>query len=315
MNSRAVITILVCIIILLAGVIIYQQFVYKVFKTKYGIQAELKKITQNISDILDNNTDEKVMVFTDNKIAMDLCGQINRLVLDRQKIQAGYKKQEISLKKMLANISHDIKTPLTVISGYLEIMRINGADALALQKAEAKANQVAGLVNQFFTLAKLEAGDMVMDMENVNISELCRENILDFYEILTRKDFNVDISVPEENIYVYGDKRAIERILTNILSNAIHYGIDGKYIGIFLHSEEGFALIDITDKGKGIEKEFAENVFERLYTMEDPRSRRVEGNGLGLAIAKNLAVQMGGDVLLVSRPGVQTTFTIKLRKI
>ncbi|WP_334090321.1 HAMP domain-containing sensor histidine kinase, partial [Helicobacter typhlonius] len=213
MNSRAVITILVCIIILLAGVIIYQQFVYKVFKTKYGIQAELKKITQNISDILDNNTDEKVMVFTDNKIVMDLCGQINRLVLDRQKIQAGYKKQEISLKKMLANISHDIKTPLTVISGYLEIMRINGADALALQKAEAKANQVAGLVNQFFTLAKLEAGDMVMDMENVNISELCRENILDFYEILTRKDFNVDISVPEENIYVYGDKRAIERIL------------------------------------------------------------------------------------------------------
>ena len=191
----------------------------------------------------------------------------------------------------------------------------NGKDAMALQKAEAKANQVAGLVNQFFTLAKLEAGDMVMDMENVNISELCRENILDFYEILTRKDFNVDISVPEENIYVYGDKRAIERILINILSNAIHYGIDGKYIGIFLHSEEGFALVDITDKGKGIEKEFAENVFERLYTMEDPRSRRVEGNGLGLAIAKNLAVQMGGDVLLVSRPGIQTTFTIKLRKI
>ncbi|MDE7052003.1 MAG: sensor histidine kinase, partial [Lachnospiraceae bacterium] len=60
------------------------------------------------------------MVFTDNKIVMDLCGQVNRLVLDRQKIQAGYKKQEISLKKMLANISHDIKTPLTVISGYLE---------------------------------------------------------------------------------------------------------------------------------------------------------------------------------------------------
>ncbi len=72
----------------------------------------------------------------------------------------------------------------------------NGKDAMALQKAEAKANQVAGLVNQFFTLAKLEAGDMVMDdMENINISELCRENILDFYEILTRKDFNVDITL------------------------------------------------------------------------------------------------------------------------
>lgn len=314
MDSRAVIIVLICIIILLAGVIIYQQLAYKIFKTKYGIQAELQEITQKISDILDNGTDEKVMVFTDNKAVMDLCGQINRLVLDRQKTQAVYKKQEISLKKMLANISHDIKTPLTVISGYLEIMRINGADDLALQKAEAKANQVAGLVNQFFTLAKLEAGDMLMDMEEVNISELCRENILDFYEILTNRNFNVDISVPEKNIFVYGDKRAIERILTNILSNAIHYGSDGKYIGIFLHSEEEFVFIDIIDKGKGIEKEFAENIFKRLYTMEDPRSRRIEGNGLGLAIAKNLAVQMGGDVLLASMPGVQTTFTIKLRK-
>lgn len=299
----------------MAGVIIYQQSVYKIFKTKYGIQAELKQITKKISDILDNNTDEKVMVFTDNKTVMDLCGQVNRLVLDRQKTQAGYKKQEISLKKMLANISHDIKTPLTVISGYLEIMRINGADDVALQKAEAKANQVAGLVSQFFTLAKLEAGDMLMDMEEVNISELCRENILDFYDILTSRDFNVDISIPEENIFVYGDKRAIERIFTNILSNAIHYGSDGKYIGISLHSEEGVVFVDIKDKGKGIEKEFAENVFDRLYTMEDPRSRRIEGNGLGLAIAKNLAVQMGGDVLLASTPGVQTTFTIKLRKI
>ncbi len=88
MNSRAVITILVCIIILLAGVIIYQQFVYKVFKTKYGIQAELKKITQNISDILDNNTDEKVMVFTDNKELMELAAQINGLLLDRQRMKA-----------------------------------------------------------------------------------------------------------------------------------------------------------------------------------------------------------------------------------
>ncbi|MDE6616780.1 MAG: hypothetical protein K2K35_09445, partial [Lachnospiraceae bacterium] len=87
MNSGAVITILVCIIILLAGVIIYQQFVYKVFKTKYGIQAELKKIIQNISDILDNDTDGKVMVFTDIIIFMELCGQIHRLVLARLKIQ------------------------------------------------------------------------------------------------------------------------------------------------------------------------------------------------------------------------------------
>ena len=79
--------------------------------------------------------------------------------------------------------------------------------------------------------------------------------------------------------------------------------------------EKNFVFIDIVDKGRGIEKEFAANVFERLYTVEDSRSRQMQGNGLGLTIAKNLARQMGGDILLESEPGVKTVFTVRLKKI
>lgn len=281
------------------------------------MQADLKKISEKLSDILEQDSDEKVMVFTDDKALQDLIGQINRLLLDRQKIKADYRKQEMSSKKMLANISHDIKTPLTVILGYLEIMRMDRKEDEDLQKMEAKieakAKQVVEMINQFFTLAKLEAGDTTIQMTKINISELCRENVLGFYEMLLQREFTVDIAIPEQNFFVQGEKESIDRILSNLLSNAIRYGSDGKYIGIFLREEPDFVCIDVVDKGKGIEKKFAASVFERLYTMEDSRNRQIQGNGLGLTIAKNLARQMGGDILLESEPHVKTVFTVKLK--
>lgn len=297
-------------------------------------RARLKEISDKLSDILKNDSDEQVMVFTDDKILMELCGQINLLLLDRQKMKADFRKQEIASKKMLANISHDIKTPLTVILGYLEIMRLKNSrntnfapsDAESnpgfqddyedetLQKVEAKAKQVMELTDQFFTLAKLESGDKKIENTKININELCRENVLGFYELLIQKDFEVEISIPEQTVFVQGDREAIGRILCNLLSNAIRYGSDGKYMGFFLREESDFVCIDVVDRGKGIEKQFAASVFERLYTMEDSRNRSIQGNGLGLTIAKNLANQMGGDILLESEPGVQTVFTVRLKR-
>ncbi|MDE5909916.1 MAG: sensor histidine kinase [Lachnospiraceae bacterium] len=310
MSDRSIIFFLVCMIILLLAVVFYQQFIFN-----KGIQTKLKRISEKLRDILEKDNDEKVMVFTDNKILMDLSGQINRMLLDRQKIKADYRKQENVSKKMLANISHDIKTPLTVILGYLEIMRMGNEEDETLQKVEAKAKQVMELINQFFTLAKLEAGDVNIEITKININELCRERILDFYQLLLQKEFTVDISIPEQDFFVQGDKESIDRILNNLLSNAIRYGSDGNYIGLFLWEEKGFIYIDIVDKGKGIEKEFAASVFERLYTMDDSRNRQIQGNGLGLTIARNLARQMGGDILLESEPHIKTVFTVKLKKI
>lgn len=297
-------------------------------------RARLKEISDKLSDILKNDSEEQVMVFTDDKILMELCGQINLLLLDRQKMKADFRKQEIASKKMLANISHDIKTPLTVILGYLEIMRLRNSrntnfalsDAKSnpgfqdnyedetLQKVEAKAKQVMELIDQFFTLAKLESGDKKIENTKININELCRENVLGFYELLIQKDFEVEISIPEQTVFVRGDREAIGRILCNLLSNAIRYGSDGKYMGFFLREESDCVCIDVVDRGKGIEKQFAASVFERLYTMEDSRNRSIQGNGLGLTIAKNLANQMGGDILLESEPGVQTVFTVRLKR-
>ncbi|RKI90122.1 sensor histidine kinase [Parablautia intestinalis] len=310
MSDKSIIFFLMCMVLLLLVVVCYQQFVFG-----RGIQDKLKKISEKLSEILEKDSDEKVMVFTDNKVLISLSGQINRMLLDRQKVKADYRKQELSTKKMLANISHDIKTPLTVILGYLEITRMENKEDEMLQKVETKARQVMELINQFFTLAKLEAGDLNVEIMKIDIGELCRENVLDFYELLISKEFTVELSIPEQNYFVQGDKESINRILNNLLSNAIRYGSDGKYIGLFLREDGNEIYIDIVDKGKGIEKQFAKSVFERLYTMEDSRNREIQGNGLGLTIAKNLARQMGGDIVLESEPGVKTVFTLILKKI
>ena len=112
-----------------------------------------------------------------------------------------------------------------------------------------------------------------------------------------------------------GDREALQRILFNLVSNAVRYGSAGKYLGVILHSDETYVYVDVVDHGQGIEKSFAGRIFDRLFTMEDSRSRSIQGNGLGLTIAKNLALQMGGDITLDSIPHVRTTFTLRLKKM
>ena len=308
MSDETILFFCAVIILILFLIVLYQRFVFR-----RGIQSKIKQMNEKLEEIFETGSDEKIMVFTDNPVLMDLGAQINRLLIERQKINANFKREQISSRKMLANISHDIKTPLTVILGYLEIMRLNQTDDEMLEKVEEKARQVMNLINQFFTLAKLESGDTDVKLCKINISEVCRENILGFYDILLQKEFKVDLDIPDTPVFVQGDKDALQRIFYNLLSNVMRYGSDGKYLGIFVRQDESSVYIDVVDKGKGIEREFTSNVFDRLYTMEDSRNREIQGNGLGLTIAKNLAEKLGGDIDLTSIPNTKTTFTLKLK--
>ena len=295
----------------LIGIVLYQQFAFH-----NGIQLKLRKISGKLKETMDTDSGESVMVFTDNKELMELAAQINRLLENHKKVKADYRRSEIASKKMLSNISHDIKTPMTVILGYLEIMRINKTDTEEmLKKTEQKAIKVMELINQFFTLAKLEGGDMDIELSGIDVSEICRETVLDFFNILQKNDFQVEIDVPERPVYVQGERQSLQRILSNLISNVIRYGANRKYLGLSLREDEKTAFIDVTDKGKGIDKAFADSVFDRLFTMEDSRNRSIQGNGLGLTIAKNLALQFGGTITLDSIPYEKTVFSVNLKKM
>lgn len=297
------------------------------------VQREIRELHQQLKKILDEDRGERVMVFTDNKEMMELAAQLNRLLEEKAKTEADFRRSEIASRKMLSNISHDLKTPLTVIRGYLEIMRTREEAALEgpadlqmaaepegqanlqmLEKAEQKAGAMMELIDSFFSLAKIEAGDMDITLSALDVCEVCRESILDFYEMLTDADFQVEVGLPETPVSVQGNREALQRILSNLISNVIRYGSEGKYLGIFLRTDGQSAYIDVVDKGKGIDSVFAGSVFERLFTMEDSRSRSVQGNGLGLTIAKRLAERMDGELTLKSEPHVRTVFTVTLKR-
>ncbi|WP_313258006.1 sensor histidine kinase [Lacrimispora sp.] len=278
----------------------------------------LKQI-QNISDelerILDEDTDEKLMLFTEDKEIKHLLEQINRTLEDRQNANAGYRRSELNTKRMLSNISHDLKTPLTVIIGYLEMLLMQeNLEKDMVRKVSHKANELKEQIDRFFTLVKLEAGDTVLTMSKINLNEFCRETIVDFYNILTEKEFEVNINIPDPPVFVYADQEALGRILNNLISNAFRYGDAGHYLGLTLRRKDNFVFVDVIDHGKGIAYSEIPHVFDRLYTLEDSRNREIQGNGLGLTIAKSLAEKINGTLTLKSIQNEETVFTLKLQQ-
>ena len=308
MNSTIIIVFLSILTGFLLFIVVYQQL-----GQQAGMRRSLREISGKLQEIMETGSDERVYVFTEEKELQELAAQLNGLLERHLKVKADYRRSEIAFKKMLSNISHDIKTPMTVILGYLEILRLkSGTPDEMILKTECKAKEVMELINEFFTLAKLESGDMVPEFSPIDVCEQCRKRILDYYELLTGREFQVDIDLPKEPVWVQGNQESISRILNNLISNAIRYGSDGRYLGLALRVEEKTAYVDVTDRGKGIEASFADSVFERLFTMEDSRNREIQGNGLGLTIARNLARQMRGEITLRSEPHVKTVFTVRL---
>ena len=212
---------------------------------------------------------------------------------------------------MLSNISHDLKTPLTVILGYTEMLNkdktINEEEQqILLEKVHVKTLEVMELIHKFFDLAKLESGDKAIEMTKVNMNEVCREKILSFYDLVTAKGFHVHIDIPERNIYAVGNVEVLGRVLNNLISNAITYGDDGKTLGMTLRDDETNVYIDVWDTGKGIDESHIDKVFERMYTLEDSRNRLYQGSGLGLTITKRLVEAMDGKINLSSKPYEKT---------
>lgn len=305
---------LVIVIVILIGVICYQ------YNAQKHRSANLKYIYKKLESIIDNSTSEKLLVFNDDKELRSILITINRLLEYNQKVLADYAKTEISMKKMLSNISHDLKTPLTVVLGYIETIKLDNSirkeeRAILLSKVENKAKEVLELINKFFDLAKLESGDKQIPLTRVNIKEVCQKNLLCFYDILNNKGFEVEIDISEDNIFCLGNVEGIDRILNNLISNAIHYGYEGKFLGVSLKSDKDYVYLRVWDKGVGISELHKDRIFERMYTLEDSRNKLYQGSGLGLTITKRLVESLEGEIHLESKPHEKTLFTVQLKKI
>ncbi|PDX94719.1 two-component sensor histidine kinase [Bacillus thuringiensis] len=306
---------------LLIGIIfILLCVIYMQYRMRKNSSKNLRYTYEKLESIVNDKTGETLLVMTDDLELQKLLVAINQLLDAKQKTNADHAKVEISMRKMLSNISHDLKTPLTVILGYTEMLNkdktINKEEQqILLEKVHTKTLEVMELIHKFFDLAKLESGDKAIEMTKVNMNEVCREKILSFYDLVTTKGFQVHIDIPERNIYALGNVEVLGRVLNNLISNAITYGDDGKALGMTLRDDETSVYIDVWDKGKGIDESHIDKVFERMYTLEDSRNRLYQGSGLGLTITKRLVEGMDGKIHLSSKPYEKTIFTIVLTKM
>lgn len=290
-----------------------------VYKTRQ-LRQQVKYISCKVDEITKNHSDETIKTFTSYKEIQNLMESINEMVIDKQQLDATNKRYQESMRKMLSNISHDLKTPLTVINGYIESIQNNpnldeDEKRVILSKVQNRSQELIELVNVFFDLVKLESEDHRLELERINVSEICRMTVLAFYELVESKHLEMSIDIPEDDLYILGNEDAVKRILQNLLSNAINYGYEGKVLGITLYSDKDCVMLSVWDQGRGILEKYQEDVFERLYTLEDSRNKDYQGSGLGLTITKRLVENMNGTIGLSSRPYEKTEFTVKLPKL
>lgn len=222
-------------------------------------------------------------------------------------------------KEFLQNLSHEIKTPIFAIQGYIDTL-LNGAlenpdiSKKFLENASLNVSRMVHLVNDLDEITKLESGEQSMHKENFVIQDLVR----DIYETLSQKAAEKNISLIikkgcEQPLEVFADKEKISRVLINLVDNAIKYGNNGGYVtSSFYRTDENNVLVEITDNGIGIKEEHLPRLFERFYRTDIGRSRNVGGTGLGLAICKHIIEAHNQNIHVRSKSDVGTTFGFTL---
>lgn len=279
------------------------------------IKNEYKYINERLHEIANNDENNYILIPSDMSIIKETTVAINNLLEKFYIQQIDYNRSRKSILQIFTNISHDLRTPITVLKGYIEMLymqskkeELSTTMETTIEKMNENLNELVHSINNLFNMAKIQSGDMRLDIQKTNLTQLCREVILEFYDLLNTQNFNVTMDIKDKPLYANVDIEALQRILKNLIDNAIKHGNAGGYLGIFLYEKKCHIYIDIEDHGKGISEDEKKYIFTRAYTID-----RKNGNGLGLAISQGLACSMGGLITVKSIPHVKTVFTIKLK--
>lgn len=278
------------------------------------IESDYKYINARLLDIINNSENNYILIPSDIKVVKETAKGINNLLEKFNDRQIDYNRNQKVILQIFTNISHDLRTPITVLKGYIEMLYLQSqkedlppAIHATIEKMQRNSQELVHSVNNLFNLAKIQSGDMVFHIQKVNLTQVCHEIILEFYTILEEEKFHVEVNIEDKPLYANVDIEAVGRILKNLIDNAIKYGNAGKFLGISLYKKDNHIYIEVEDHGAGISEKDKIHIFTRAYTAD-----RKKGNGLGLAISQELANSMGGSISVVSIPQEKTVFTIRL---
>lgn len=223
-------------------------------------------------------------------------------------------------QEFVANVSHELKTPLSSIKAYAETL-MNGAlndaqnNAQFVQRIDEQAERLHQLILDLLSLARIESGQQAFDIRAVSLAEVVRSCLAAHQAAAQAKQINLGTNGEMSDIQVRADEEGIRQIVNNLIDNAVKYTPDGGTVTVAWRSVDSTAEIEVRDTGIGIPKEHLPRVFERFYRVHKARSRELGGTGLGLAIVKHLAQSFGGSVDVASQLGGGSVFTVTLPRI
>jgi two-component system phosphate regulon sensor histidine kinase PhoR len=290
-----------------------EYFIYRKIKLIYKTIHSLK--TQRYDAVLKNFDWDKDPIVEMNKEVIKWARD-NRMEIDQLKRLADFRKE------FLGNVSHELKTPIFNIQGYLHTL-LDGAMAdpevniRFLQRAAKSAERLSDLVADLLAISQLESGELEMEIERFDINSLVK----DVYEQLEEKAKRRHIALLIKDgcnrpFYVQADRYRIRQVLVNLVTNAIKYGKESGTITAAYYDMDENLLIEIADNGEGIAQEHLPRIFERFYRVSKSRARDNEtgGTGLGLAIVKHIIEAHNQTVNVRSTEGAGTTFGFTLTK-
>ncbi|WP_300280169.1 sensor histidine kinase KdpD [uncultured Subdoligranulum sp.] len=276
---------------------------------------QVKKKIQGTLDVLaeikQGNGNRRVLAAS-SELTAPIAYEINDIVASYEKELASLRRAEEANKQLMTSLSHDVRTPLTTLIGYLDAVHkgvVTGREKDEYTEiARRKAYDLKEYIDALFDWFKLNSDEFMLKPEVVEAAELTRNLLIDWIPVLEDKQIAYNLEIPDQPIRVRLDTDAYGRILNNLVQNVVAHS-QATEIGISVSRQDREMALLVWDNGVGMEKKDLQHIFERLYKCDQGRSQK--GSGLGLAITHQLVEKMGGTITAASTPGKGTTFAVR----
>lgn len=275
----------------------------------YSLEKNLREAKKQLERIEKNESRTRIVLHSPNRAAEELFAAMNRVLEQKENTLSGFRRQERVLREQISNVSHDLRTPLTSILGYLQLLEDPDLDeaerAQSLRVIEARARTLQDLITAFYDLSRIEGGEYPLEREQVDLYRVLSDLIAQFYGDFERSGFDMDVDLQQHLPPVWGDAGAVARVFANLIGNALKHGTD--FLRIRLYRLGDTLVTEFANGGGDLTQEDAARVFDRFYTADKTRS--TQNTGLGMSIVRALVEQMGHEVTAELREGI---FTVRV---
>ena len=290
------------------------------FLLKNWLTDPIQELTQAADDISNGDLSRRININTGGVEIDELATNMNQMAMTLDQDFRRIKRMEKVRSEFLGNVTHELKTPISSISGYIETL-LEGAikdenvNIGFLERALENVQRLEELVTDLVEISRIETGELQMNYDYFNIYNLLKDIHKDAQQRNSnKKNIKINLEVPDKKLFVYGDKGRLDQVIANLLSNAMRY-TDQGHIRIKVLRRDNELVFSIIDTGIGISRKSINRIFERFYRADKARDRRKGGTGLGLAISKHIIEAHGSNIYVDSLEGKGSTFSFGITTI